>query len=159
MNIHIDFSLIYLLSQAFIIWFAWENIKDMKFSEITTWETDEWKQIAGFLCGLTFAPISMGIVFLAFAYAKLEDNFHEKRSKIMHNWENHAALLAKMDRYALKNDKYNYHIHMREAARHIKDSDLKLISGTDRSDRAFDQEIINAALDELVERVLIKAGK
>lgn len=141
------------------MWYAWEGWKELDLSNAAKWDSEEWKTFSGMLIGFIFAPISLAVILLAYAFSRYEDKKNARRSKIIYDWENQAALLANTDTFSLRSDKDLYNSHMREAAGVISQNDLKEIANSERENRYFNQDIVNAALDELFERALLKGNK
>ena len=151
-------SIVYLICCMYIIFFSWEHLCDLDLADLKQFDRKEWLALSSFFLGMVFAPITVFAIAVAHAFQKIDRTMDKRVSNILYDWETNAALIANVPRYQLRDDKYNYYINIREAARNIKDSDLKIISYMDRNGR-FDQELINTALDELVERALFKTGK
>ena len=166
------FWLSYAACFACVSLIAWDDIdlRDIAMLPVAIWtfiverdsiDKEELGKSIGIILAFIFAPITVFAILCVELGQKYYRHWNEKVNSIFHNWEKLACDKAKCSVYELSDMKKSdeYYNLMREVARDMPYDSIKTFTNVDREEHKSWEPLIHAAIDELVERSILRGGK
>jgi hypothetical protein len=131
--------------------------------EPTEIEAKDLFEMVLFLLAVVFAPLTLLAVACAGAHTKFERAWEAKVNRVRHDWEELASKRGNLHLHQLcdDNEQERYALLVREVARSMPTESMKFMSqfNVDEHRHMRYKILVHAAIDELLERAIMKERK